>query len=490
MNSIKINLAEISAKYSKEIRTFFVLLFLYGLSMISIIRANYNYIDDLGRTAFGYRGWAGFSRFISEYLSVFVHTTRELNDISPLPQILAVIIMALASTFLIHIVSSIRGFCYWSIAAVLPLGLSPYFLECLSYKFDSPYMALSVLASIFPLLFMDKGIKIYSTMVILGTLIMCMTYQVSSGIFLLCTMFVVALKWGNGHKFTDCIKSLIISGVNFLIGIIIFRKILMNPVHTYVSTDIADKNSFFDIVSRNIITYFSILEQDSVRLWIILFITICFSFVVSYVINSVRPKYKTILMASVLLVVGGMFSYGGYIILQKPLFAPRGMYGFGVFVALVGLSAINCWHKNILAKLSCLGLSWALLVFSFTYGNVLAEQKRYTDFRTQLVLSDLSKLPDLNNAHLRKMQLRGNIGKSPIVNRMAAKYKVLNRLVPKTLGAGWHWSEFYLYHYFSLPGVQQLPGWSKEQPDNIPVIFDSCYHTIKANDKYILVELK
>lgn len=39
------------------------------------------------------------------------------------------------------------------IAAVVPLGLSPWFLECFSYKFDSPYMALSVLASVIPFIF-------------------------------------------------------------------------------------------------------------------------------------------------------------------------------------------------------------------------------------------------------------------------------------------------------------------------------------------------
>lgn len=490
MNIVKINLEDIKERYRQDFKTFLVLLFLYGISIISIIRANYNYIDDLGRVAFGYRGWAGFSRFISEYLSILIHTSRELNDISPLPQMLAIIIIALASTVLVHIISSLKGFSYWSIVAVLPLGLSPYFLECLSYKFDAPYMALSVLASVFPLLFIDKSIKLYSAMIILGTLIMCMTYQVSSGIFLLCTLFIVAVRWESGYKFSDCIKRLLLSGMNFFVGIMIFRKLLMNTVHTYVSTDIADKHMMFDIISKNIVTYFSLLKQDSVKLWIVLFVMICFSFILSYVFNSKRPKYQAVLAAVMLLLLGGIGSYGGYVILQKPLFAPRGMYGIGAFIALVGLSAINCWHKNILAKLSCLGLSWAFLVFSFTYGNALAEQKRYTDFRVQLVLNDISKLPDLDNAYLRKMQLRGNIGKSPIVNRMADKYKILDRLVPKTLGSGWHWSEFYLYHYFSIPGVKQLPGWSKEQINNIPVVVDSCYHTIKADDKNILVELK
>ena len=34
--------------------------------------------------------------------------------------------------------------------------------------------------------------------------------------------------------------------------------------------------------------------------------------------------------------------------------------------------------------------------------------------------------------------------------------KILDRLIPTTLGACWYWSEFYLYNYFVLQGVEQV----------------------------------
>ena len=32
------------------------------LGMLAILRANFSYIDDLGRAAAGYKGWGNFSR--------------------------------------------------------------------------------------------------------------------------------------------------------------------------------------------------------------------------------------------------------------------------------------------------------------------------------------------------------------------------------------------------------------------------------------------
>lgn len=75
---------------------------------------------------------------------------------------------------------------------------------------------------------------------------------------------------------------------------------------------------------------------------------------------------------------------------------------------------------------------------------------------------------------------------------MTSRYKILDRLVPTTLGACWYWSEFYLYNYFVLQGVEQVFSWGKDRIDDsqLPVFTDSLYHTIKANDKYIVVQFK
>lgn len=137
-----------------------ILFTIYTLALMPLFRANYNYKDDLGRTFAGYR-FDGFGRYGSDMLSIGLWASRYLTDISPFPQILAAFIMALAGTMLIFIIrrelpNDDRKFHVRDIVATIPLALFPYFLECLCYKYDAPFMALSVFISIFPVLFKNK----------------------------------------------------------------------------------------------------------------------------------------------------------------------------------------------------------------------------------------------------------------------------------------------------------------------------------------------
>ena len=178
------------------------------LALTSLLRANYNFMDDFGRVLIGYREFDIFSRYVPHYVSVIIHADSILNDISPLPQILAVFIMSVTAVILISVFSNNKNFSWLNVAAVMPLGLSPYFLECFSFKFDAPYMALSILASVSPLLFVDFIFKFYFGVVFFCTLIMCMSYQAASGIFVICILFLFAKKWNDGME-----KNLVLNGI-------------------------------------------------------------------------------------------------------------------------------------------------------------------------------------------------------------------------------------------------------------------------------------
>ena len=81
-------------KYSK---TIIILLGVYGSALTSLIQSNYNYIDDMGRVVWGYSKWSDtFSRYISDIMSHFVHAGFYLSDISPLLQIIAILLIVLS----------------------------------------------------------------------------------------------------------------------------------------------------------------------------------------------------------------------------------------------------------------------------------------------------------------------------------------------------------------------------------------------------------
>lgn len=56
---------------------------IYLLGISAILRANFNYIDDMGRVLQGYTGWNNFSRFASNSIATLMHMSDALTDISP-----------------------------------------------------------------------------------------------------------------------------------------------------------------------------------------------------------------------------------------------------------------------------------------------------------------------------------------------------------------------------------------------------------------------
>ena len=68
------------------IKPILILTLIFLICFSSIIRADFDYIDDMGRKVSGYRGWSNFSRFLSSFFSIFIHSGKYLTDISPLTQ--------------------------------------------------------------------------------------------------------------------------------------------------------------------------------------------------------------------------------------------------------------------------------------------------------------------------------------------------------------------------------------------------------------------
>lgn len=476
-------------------KIFFILCGIYILSFSAILRANFYYMDDMDRALKGYRHFEYFSRYTALYGCTLLHTDTYMMDISPLPQLLASVILALSSTILLYAFSEDdREISFWQILAVLPLGLSPYFLECISYKFDAPYMALSIFGMIFPLLFARKSYKLYIPAVFLGTLVMCTTYQAGSGIFPMVVISLALARWNQKEDFRTVLKFALISAATYCAGLLFFRLVIFHPImdDTYVSSSIFPVNRLIRGTLFNIKTYYKLILSEFRPLWMILIGLITASYLVLAVVQSRRSKAASLGVS--LLALMAMFGvvFGVYTVLEKTLFDPRAMYGFGVLIAVM---AIQCCgsrvlKKKYLVKLACVYLSWSFIVFSFTYGNALNEQQRYTDFRIQLVLDDLGDCEALSTDNEKIVKLSGDIGQSPVVQNMSYRYPMLNRLIPETFnGLGSDWANYYFFNYFGMKHFTKDQEIDMESMD-LPVVKDTMYHTIRSDGSNVLIELK
>jgi len=468
-------------------KAFGILTAIYLTAIYPIIRANYNYIDDMGRAFKGYTSWKGFGRYISEYLSRVIHASRNfLFDISPIPQLLAVCILVISSLIVISQVKNRRTISLWELLMMLPLGLSPYFLECLSYKYDSPYMALSILASTFPLLFRKKHMMLYCFSIITGVLTVCMTYQAASGIFPMLIVLLSFLMWCRGESYKMIVVFVAQSAVSYLIGVGVFCIAIMNPVDTYVSNKIT---AFSEIVPHYI-AYLKLVRSDFKMSWILIMAVLTIWFIVVSVYKSERNKVVSFLLSVVVTAVMLLLSFGLYPALERPLTAPRAMYGIGAYIAFIGIGNMAEGAGKWLTRVLTCILAWVFITFSCAYGNALAVQDKYIDFRISEVIEDLTDLKEFNSDGEKSVKIVGSAGHAPALQNAMGNCNMLRRLIPITFIQDWYWGAYKFFNYYGLKNV-------KENTDALPDFYDgwillqeSSYHRIYGQDNKFIIELK
>jgi hypothetical protein len=467
--------------FTRFIKPFLIVSGIYLFGYISIIRADFSYIDDLARAVEGYHGWNSWSRHLADILSTFIHADPNLTDISPLPQILAALIVGACTVLIVYILCS-GEFTFTVLLAAISLGLSPYFLENISYKFDAPYMAISIFFSIFPFIFTGSK-KAFLFFSIASLLIMCMTYQASSGIYMLLTLMLCYQDWNYQRKPIREIFSFALYAVfSFCFSMIFFRLVFMVPSSgSGLSTEMLTPSQLIPGMFSNWKNYITTINNDFGLIWKIIIILIGIFFILQAAGRSARKKSAALMASLVFIIISFFLSYGVYFLLKSPAFNPRAFLGFGVFIAAINICVAS--GRNRAAIISILLLNWCFMVFAFSYGNALADQKRYIDFRVETLLHDLSGLFPGRDKSKMPIVMENMIGFGPVAENVSEHYPIIKKLVPSNR----HYHVYvYLSEYFHWGRGRS----ENNAPPDMPVVLDSYYHTIRSNGEHIRVIFK
>lgn len=470
-----------------------ILLAVYAFGMITLIRADifYGGADDLYRSISGARAWRNFYRYVSHFLSIFVHTSPRIFDIAPLTQFLALAVMALAALVTIRVFlprgseegGRLSPMVY---VAAVPVALFPYFLENLSYRYDSPYMALSVLFCVLPFLFTRR--LVYFALISLASLfLMCLSYQASSGVYIAVCAFSVFDMWCRREQPLGRVVCFTLTAVAcYALALLVFFALFnVQPAgESYV-----DKNLLPAAFPTNVRAYLTQLWDDfghsSLKLSVILLFPL---FVLASCLTSRRGKWQTALVSLVLVVFAVVFSYGAFLVMGRPLLEPRSMFPFGFVVALMALR-VAVWlsggrsaRKRLRAlRLACravlLVLSYSCVTYAFAYGNAHASQKKYTDFRVSLLLEDLARVipPDQDDVSIHVLS---DIDFTLAVKTLERTYPVATRMIENM---GGHAVVFYLQDYGLGVRAEEdkYTGWQPDL-DGYELAADKLYHAVYA----------
>jgi hypothetical protein len=484
----------------KKIILYCIVLFvLYLAAYSALMRANFSYYDDMEREHYGITGWLGWSRYLSEFLSLLLYQNFLLSDISPGTQILSLLILSCSSLLLYFILNGTAHENIFALLSTLPVGLSPYFLANMAYKFDSPYMALSVFLCIVPFVFC-RNLKAFFTASVLGILCMLMTYQATSGVYIIIASIIAFKTWLSNEKTGKEIGSFVIIAIAaFVCAFLVFKICFMITV-----TDDYQKNTVFPLVDffpgilRNTGKYLSYLFSDfNLTPFKIEMLVLPFIFMIQAIRTSKRNRILTAAVSFFVTVFIIVFSYGAYLILEAPGFHAHYFTGFGTLIAAMSVFSLNVLYEkkrpvgfinSVQIIVICL-VTWNCVVLALSFGNALADQKRYQEFRAAQITAELNHL--CGNPKDTSVQFEGSIGHAPIVNHIAKSYPLVKRLVPVNLVEnnkyGYNLLENYIFYANRNVTNNRIRPYEDYRKLDLPVLVSTAAYTIKGDGEKFLV---
>lgn len=417
----------------------FIILSIYLVVNINIGLAEFPYIDDIGRQLEGYSGFSEhYSRYLSEISARLIQGGSHLTDPGLSTNIISAFILTFASVTLLFVLFPSKKVNLALTLSSIVIGVNPWFLEALSFRFDNPFMSLSILVSMFPFIFWESR-KLFSLCSVVCIYLMCNSYQASSGIYILMTLTLLFLEVVYGGKLN--IKSLVCSILSYVGGMILYKiQITIKPPIFADQGSIPSLLHLPSIMLANTKGYLKNIYLQSSKIWILLFLIVIVLLVFNIISTSKQKKLLTFALTIAWLVLGSIFSYGSYLILSERfyLLRPRYEYGLGIFSSIVLVVALGITNRkqfiNILKSVLSSLIIFYFLAFSFIYVSNLKQQNSTFTVQSTMLGNSLNKyLADKNNV----VNINRFVANSPIYENATSVYPMISSLIMPNTNVSW-----------------------------------------------------
>ncbi|MEG5919177.1 glucosyltransferase domain-containing protein [Enterobacter hormaechei] len=437
------------------------LIIIFGLIFLcyyNVLSTNYYYIDDLGRSLEGYSGWSRNGRPLADLFFYVISFGAPLPDISPLPQILGIALLSLGAyltgkTYLGHS-ERVGGL---SFLLCLPLAISPFYFENMSYKYDAFPMSLSVLCAMLPFVVRINGSIKFLTACIISILFSLCLYQAALNIYIIFTMLYVLNRFKEG-KDLEGFKAIGLSIAGLLIGYITYSLLISpnfiegdyNLQHSQVSS--FELNSLRDAIFGNFKVFYYVLSTSmSTTLLALILITACMALIgavrlchqKSESTGIIKLLRNSIILVSPFLVL--LMIAGPMLLLKSAVVSARVFVAFGAI--LVFYNILACWMLGLRSK-----IMWSLSILyffymlgaAFSYGNALDNQEKYDNEVITTIISDLNSN---NLANAKHISFIGMLPISPEGRLAIKKYPFFAHLIHPTINGRWSWGLRHIKHF-------------------------------------------
>ncbi|UOC10495.1 glucosyltransferase domain-containing protein [Streptococcus equinus] len=420
-----------------------IIFFLYTFATCSIGIVNYPYIDDIARRVEGVGNFAAhYSRYLSEYASYVVQGSHHLTDTGLTTFVLSAIILTTSSSIVLFVLFKGGRVSWISAFGSIFIGINPWFIECLSFRFDAPYICLSVLCSVLPFVLYESRNFFYFIVAVVGVFLMCNSYQGSSGIFIVMLLTLLYRDYIDNSNIFELIKRAVISGLAYVSAMLIyFIETKFNPELSLRgdTTSIAKLEEMPYAIYNNLRTYFLTLKSQSTHLWLLMAIILIISTILLGILKGKKTKLLSILASILYILTCSIMSLGVYMFFSTPLASvrPRYEYGFAFFIGILMImlaESTSCKIVNYLKGSTVILLTYYSLSFSFIYASALDIQKESFEYSSEMLATDLNDyLTDENKV----VYISSLFKDSPVYLNTQSTYPILGSLIPSNTSLYW-----------------------------------------------------
>ncbi|WP_203453241.1 glucosyltransferase domain-containing protein [Enterobacter hormaechei] len=459
-----------------------------ALFVLPIMLSGVLYQDDILRAANGEAYWGVLGRPLSDVVVMSLgFGSGFVVDSFPLSLILAGTLLCASSVILYCRFAMSRGIASGLVFSLF--SLSPFFLQNLSYHFDSFPMMLGVFLAVLPYSKMAASWKL-SFRLLFGAMCVVLAlsfYQATINVFLsLCAIEIAYVLYSRTGGI-DALKMSVERAVSAIIGLLVYMKgvapfFLSKNVHSDL---VVNAEQPLKSLSYNVDRFWNIassLLNDSLYMaWILAFaVAIAGLLVLSCRILRSDFSLFSKVIGLVVLVLGiavASFSIvGPFIFVDKTVVAPRVMMGLPGFMLLIGYLASMLSSKRI-TTVACIIPVMFSLSYSSAYGNASKHQRSLED---KVFYDIASSLPSKLDG--KKVYISGQISTAVATDMEFKRFPSLKWMVMPL----YDWSGMIMLKHYGIKAEMGRNG-EAEKIGSI-VKFSRYFDITSDNDIYVVLK--
>lgn len=419
--------------------------------ILPIIIAGRMFNDDIGRATEGYTKWGVNGRPLSDWIMEGLSFGFPIINLSPFTIIIALLITVLCGALLAEHFG-VEDKAKRNILA-FSFIISPFYLENLSYQFDSLPMALSLLFASLAFTISGKFRPlagcVAGTVLLIGTL--CL-YQPSINVYIILVCFAAILAGINSEGrilITALYKaiSLLLAQVIYSLAIVpAFIEGDYNTNHSIMITEKPDPagllfsnaQEFYDRVLNSLDTTAFVIAVALVLLLSLIWMKSLFTH------NNNKNKLNLVFDKLTILIAFPVIFIciaGPLLILYKPVTNPRVLLGVNAIV-FIGVFCATYFLNRYWKFLMIVPVVYAFSL-SAAYGNASTMQKRLDEYRAIVIAKDISNL----NKPFKNLVFIGMPELSKVSSKYADNFPVIRQLITPSIRENWVFANYFLRQY-------------------------------------------